>query len=200
MPQRKKKEHSAKTKVKLLHTFSPLNTNTYIHTYIHTYNTHKRISVNRVAYIFHHFVELLWLISIHVHFGVGLVPNLDHSVPRGAVHPGSRSVQHGEGHGGGQLVNTIQHGILGPAQRLRHGPETHLTTGRGSRIRTWKRVHKLLLCLGSIRGEGRPGAPAEAQEVKGVNRPRSTQSVNVPDPKADPSTEPVDHHQGSLRG
>jgi len=61
-------------------------------------------------------------------------------------------------------------------------------------------VDELLLRLGGVRGEGRPGAPAEAQEVKGVERPRPTQRVQVPDPQANPTSKAMDHHQGSLRG
>lgn len=72
-------------------------------------------------------------VSTHDDFGEGLVPDLDHALPRRAVHPGSSSVQHGQWHGGGQLVNPLQHGPLGPAQRLCHGPETHLATGRRRR-------------------------------------------------------------------
>lgn len=130
-------------------------------------------SVNRFSDIFHHPVELLWLISINVVRGVvyrlhrgqtgnepewnsryttkselkgvsvelgethqysggGLLPDLGHPLPRRAVHPGPRSVQHGDRRGRGQQVNPLQHGPLGPAQRLRHGAETHLATGRGS--------------------------------------------------------------------
>lgn len=70
-------------------------------------------------------------ISTHQNFCVGLVPDLDHSVPRRAVHPGLCSIKHGEGHRGGQQVDPLQHGPFGPAQRLCHGPETHLTTWGG---------------------------------------------------------------------
>lgn len=56
--------------------------------------------------------------STHQHFGVCMVPDLIHSIPRGAVHPGLCSIQHGDGHGGGQQVDPLQHGPLRPTQRL----------------------------------------------------------------------------------
>lgn len=68
--------------------------------------------------------------STHQHFGIGMTPDLNRFVPGRTVHPGSCSVQHGDGHSGGQQVNTVQHGPLGPTQRLWHGPETHFSAGR----------------------------------------------------------------------
>lgn len=59
---------------------------------------------------------------------MGVVPNLSHFVPRRAVHPGLCSVQHSDGHGVGQLMNSLHHRPLSPSQGLRHGPETHFST------------------------------------------------------------------------
>lgn len=96
----------------------------------------------------------LLCVSTHQHFGVGVVPDLDHSVPRRAVHPGSCSIQHGDGHGGGQQVDPLQHGPLGPAQRLWHGPETHLTTGRGNGKDGGRRLVSVLQALCSATKNG----------------------------------------------
>lgn len=71
----------------------------------------------------------------HQHSCVCVVPDVGHLVPRGTVHPRARSVQHGDGQGGRQHVDPVHHGPLGPAQRLGHGPETHLATGGKSRVR-----------------------------------------------------------------
>lgn len=65
----------------------------------------------------------------HQHFGISMVPDVGHLVPRGTVHPRARSVHQRDGQGGRQHVDPLQHGSLGPAQRLSHGPETHLATG-----------------------------------------------------------------------
>ena len=51
----------------------------------------------------------------HHYTSVALAPDLDHLVPTRAVHPGVGSVQHADTHGGGQQVDPLQHGLLGPA-------------------------------------------------------------------------------------
>lgn len=89
--------------------------------------------------------------STHQHFGVCMVPDLIHSIPRGAVHPGLRSIQHGDGHGEGQQVDPLQHGPLRPTQRLWHGPETHLSAGWGNRKggqRVGRRLAGIMFCAG----------------------------------------------------
>lgn len=64
----------------------------------------------------------------------------------------------------------------------------------------FNRCNKFLLCLFSIRGKGGPGAPAKAEEVKGIHRPWATQRFEVPDPQANPASKAVDHHKRSLWG
>lgn len=66
----------------------------------------------------------------HRDTGGAFASNLNDCVSSRAVHPWERAVQHADGRRRWQQVHTLNHRPFGPAERLRHGFETHLTAER----------------------------------------------------------------------